>query len=271
VGPSIARATNDLPFAWRRPAYDRELRFIPTLYIEKIVAHESEPGYRPITFQVPDHLREALVQTVETFMANACGTTGAAQRAAEIRAQDRDAGLDALWYLVTVAEGDSSQADIVARFLAGLYNGFKYPLDLAVLRQLERDLLERCLQTLRLQQMDAVQVQRYFPHGEARWRAIIQRQGIQPRDAAQLLPDEDVVAPCQYQVKLDTSGYRNVTLFVKLFPGGDNARSIGLTLSAVDCGRLTVDLLAVHRAAWAPGRPRDAEECEPRPAWLNVP
>jgi hypothetical protein len=235
------------------------------------VAHESEPGYRPITFQVPDYLREALVQTVEKFMANAYGTTGAAQRAAEIRAQDRDAGLDALWYLVTVAEGDSPQAGLVAQFLAGLYNGFAYPLDLAVLRHLGQDVFERCLQTLRLQRMDAMQVQRYFPNGEARWQAIIRRRGIRPRDAARLLPDEDVVAPCQYQAKLDTFGYRNVTLFVKLFPGGDNARSIGLTLSAIDCGRLTVDLLAVHRAAWARGRPRDAEEYEPRPAWLDVP
>jgi hypothetical protein len=235
------------------------------------VAHESEPGYRPITFQVPDHLREALAQTVETFMANAYGATPPAQRAAEMRAQDRDAGLDALWHLLTVAEGDSPQAGFVAQFLAGLYNGFTYPLDLAVLRPLEQDLLERCLQTLRLQRTDAVEVQRYFPNGEARWQALIQRRAIRPRDAAQLLPDEDVVAPCQYQAKLDTSGYRNVTLFVKLFPGGDNARSIGLALSAVDCGRLTLDLLAVHRAAWARGRPRDAEESELRPAWLGVP
>ena len=236
---------------------------------EKNMAHESEPGYRSITFRVPDHLRAALAQTVETFMENACGATPPARGAAEILAQDRDAGLDALWHLVTVAEGDSSQAGLVAQFLAALYNGFTYPLDPAVLRDLEQDLFERCLQTLRLQRTEAVEVQRYFPNGEARWRAILQRRGIQPRDPGQLLPDEDVVAPCQYQAKLDTSGYRSVTLFVKLFPGGDNARPIGLRLSAVDCGRLTLALLAVHRAAWAHGMPLDANECEPRPAWLG--
>lgn len=59
-----------------------------------------------------------------------------------------------------------------------------------------------------------------------------------------------------------------MTLVVKVAVGVDDIRSISVALSAADSERLAADLVAVHRLAWARGKPLDADENEPRPAWL---
>ncbi|WP_250528372.1 hypothetical protein [Caballeronia sp. GAWG2-1] len=87
------------------------------------MSDSQAPSTRSIAFTDPAHLAEALQETVDDFLAHAAGGTTPAQRAAEIRAQDRDAGLDSLAHLVEVAEGSSGQARVAAQFLAGLYNG----------------------------------------------------------------------------------------------------------------------------------------------------
>ncbi|VXC83284.1 conserved hypothetical protein [Burkholderia sp. 8Y] len=61
---------------------------------------------QPMTFMVPDHLAEAFKETVSDFFEKACSGSTPAQRAAEVRAQDSDAGLDSLAHLVDVAESD---------------------------------------------------------------------------------------------------------------------------------------------------------------------
>ena len=94
-------------------------------------------------------------------------------RAAEIRASDRDRGLDSLLQLVDVAEGSTEQAETVAEFLAGLYNGTDYRFDLTALRALDNDLAEHCLAVLRLDHRPAVEVHGYFAGGEQRWQQII--------------------------------------------------------------------------------------------------
>jgi hypothetical protein len=78
------------------------------------------PKTHRITSDVPEHLLEAFQNTVTDFFANAHGGQTSAQRAAEIRAGDRDRGLDSLLQLVDVPEGSTEQAETVAEFLAGL-------------------------------------------------------------------------------------------------------------------------------------------------------
>ncbi|WP_250537105.1 hypothetical protein [Caballeronia sp. AZ10_KS36] len=232
------------------------------------MSNSPTPSTRSLAFTVQTHLAEALQETVDDFFAKAAGGTTPAQRAAEIRAQDRDASLDSLAYLLDVAEGSSGQARVVAEFLAGLYNGDDYPFSLTDLRRLDEDLLEHCLQVLRLDSRHATEVHRYFPNGEGRWQAMIKRWGLADEPAHAPLPDDDVVHSCQYENKLDAAGYRDVTLFVKVAVGPDDVRAVGLALSAADSERLAADLVAVHRLAWTRGKPLDADENEPRPAWL---
>ncbi|WP_235026169.1 DUF7673 family protein [Caballeronia arationis] len=176
--------------------------------------------------------------------------------------------MDSLAYLVEVAEGSSGQARVAAQFLAGLYNGFDFPFSLTDFRRLDDDLMEHCIQVLRLDSRHATEVHRYFPNGEARWQAMIKRWGLADEPAHTPLPDDDVVHSCQYENKLDAPGYRDVTLVVKVAVGIDDVRSISLALSAADSERLAADLVAVHRLAWTRGKPLDADENEPRPAWL---
>ncbi|BBQ02755.1 hypothetical protein BSFA1_78830 (plasmid) [Burkholderia sp. SFA1] len=226
------------------------------------------PSTRSIAFTVPTHLVEALQETVDDFLAKAAGGMTPAQRAAEIRAQDRDASLDSLAYLLDVAEDSTGQARVAAQFLAGLYNGDDFPFSLTDFRRLDDDLLEHCLQVLRLDRRHATEVHRYFPGGESRWQAMIRRWGLASEPADMPLPDDGLVYSCQYESKLDAPGYRDVTLFVKLAVGVDDVRSVGLALSAADSERLAADLVSVHRLAWTRGKPLDADENEPRPAWL---
>src|SRR5207249_151353 len=101
-----------------------------------------------------------------------------AQRAAEVRARDRDAGLDSLTHLARIAEGDTGQCGIIARFLAGLYNGTAFPFDLTELRGLDDDLFEHCLSVLRLDNIPATEIHKYFPDGEVRWQRMIKDWGL---------------------------------------------------------------------------------------------
>ncbi|GJH26868.1 hypothetical protein [Caballeronia novacaledonica] len=232
------------------------------------MSNPPTPSTRSIAFPVPTHLAEALQETVDDFLAKAAGGTTPAQRAAEIRAQDRDASLDSLSHLLDVAEGSSGQARVAAQFLAGLYNGDDFPFRLPDFRRLDEDLLEHCIQVLRLDSRHSTEVHRYFPNGEARWLAMIRRWGLADEPAHTTPIDDDVVHSCQYDTKLDAPGYRDVTLVVKVAVGVDEIQSISLALSAADSERLAADLVSVHRRAWTRGKPLDADESEPRPAWL---
>lgn len=120
------------------------------------------PKAHRITSDVPEHLLEAFQHTVTEFFANAHGGQTPAQRAAETRAGDRDRGLDSLLQLVDVAEGSTEQAETVAEFLAGLYNGADYRFDLTALRVLDDDLFEHCLAVLRLDHRPALKCTAIF-------------------------------------------------------------------------------------------------------------
>lgn len=61
-----------------------------------------------------------------------------------------DARLAALRRLWTVANGHSGQCKTIAKFLLGLYNGYRFPFDLTDFRTLDHTLFRGCLQVLEL-------------------------------------------------------------------------------------------------------------------------
>lgn len=128
---------------------------------------------RPITHHVDEHLVEPFLAAATDFFAQARGSTTSGQRAAEVRAQDKDAGLDSLAHLVELASGDTGQCGIVARFLAGLYNGPDFPFDLTELRGLDADLFEHCMAVLRLGYHPEVEIHNYIPNGSAVFKRML--------------------------------------------------------------------------------------------------
>jgi len=228
----------------------------------------SKSKFETITHHVPQHLVEAFLQTAEEFFANAAGGSTPAQRAAEIRAQDHDTGLDSLAFLLNATEDDSNQAGVIAGFLAGLYNGSDFPLNLSELSGLEDDLFEHCLAVLRLAHRHAVEIHTYFPDGEARWRAMIKRWNLDDPRARAELPSEEIVYTCAYQGEQSAPGYRDVTVYVSVQADSGGTRSFGLLLSARESQRLAADLVHVHRLAWELRTPLDIREGEVRPVWL---
>jgi hypothetical protein len=232
----------------------------------------SPPKTFRITSDVPEHLLEAFQHTITEFFANAHGGQTPAQRAAEIRAGDRDRGLDSLSQLVDVAEGETEQAPVEANFLAGLYNGADYRFDLTDLRALDDDLFEHFIAVLRLDHRPAVEVHRYFPGGEKRWQQIIVRWKLDKRPAPEPAPVHGERYQARYVTNQEAPGYRDITLVVAI--DGNPARQLPVELhfSAEDSERIACDLLDLHRRAWRAREhregPLDMKEGELRPRWL---
>lgn len=83
-------------------------------------------------------------------------------------------GKAALFRLYGIAQGDTGQCRVIARFLAGLYNGTRCPFDLTDLRTVDDKLFEDCMATLRMDARHCVQeVHNYFDHGGRRWENMI--------------------------------------------------------------------------------------------------
>jgi hypothetical protein len=83
------------------------------------------------------------------------------------------AGLEALKRLFPVAQRDTGQSRIVARFLLGLYNGYRFPYDLTDFRCLDDALFRDCMQVLRMDARDCKQeVHLYFKDGGQLWERM---------------------------------------------------------------------------------------------------
>ncbi|WP_096349060.1 DUF7673 family protein [Hydrogenophaga crassostreae] len=91
-----------------------------------------------------------------------------------VRENAMAAGEAALHRLYGLAQGDTGQARVIARFLAGLYNGTRFPFDLTDLRTLDDALFENCMALLRMDARHCVQeVHRYFENGGVKWEQMI--------------------------------------------------------------------------------------------------
>ncbi|WNC95247.1 hypothetical protein RI103_38855 (plasmid) [Paraburkholderia sp. FT54] len=232
-----------------------------------------QPKTHRVTSDVPEHLLEAFRHTITESFPNAGGGQTPAQRAAEIRVGDRDRGLDSLLQPVDVAEGDTEQAETVAEFLAGLYNGTHYRFDLTALRALDNELFEHCLAALRLDRRPTGEVHGYFAGGEQRWQQIITRWNLDKRPTPAPVHGERYQA--RYVTNQEAPGYREMTLVVAI--DGDPARQLPIELhfSAGDSESYSRDLIDLHRGV---GRPRewheeplDMKAGELRPQWFSIP
>jgi hypothetical protein len=83
-------------------------------------------------------------------------------------------GEAALRRLLPVAQRDTGQSSVVARFLLNLYNGERFPFDLTDLRRLDFDLFEDCMAVLKMDFQPAQEVHRYFENGGAIWEFLAQ-------------------------------------------------------------------------------------------------
>lgn len=81
----------------------------------------------------------------------------------------RTAGINALHRLVPVAQRDSGQSSVIARFLLSLYNGTAYPFSLTDLRGLDSALWDDCLAVLRLDRRPEQEVHEYIKNGDVIW------------------------------------------------------------------------------------------------------
>ena len=178
--------------------------------------HTPAPKTQAITTHIPEHLVEDFLETNSEFLANARGGKTASQLAAEVRAQDKDQGIDSLAYLLSVAERDTGQSVVIARFLAGLYNGSDFPFALTELRGVDAELLEHCLAVLRLDSRPTVEVHQYFPDGQARWQRMIESWNLDHRPKRAPAPVAGERYQARYVTYSEASGYRDVTLLVSL-------------------------------------------------------
>lgn len=226
-----------------------------------------KPKTQAITTEVPEHLVDAFIDTMDAFLAEAHNGTTSAQRAAEVRAQDKDAGLDSLVHLLAFTESDVGQAAVIARFLAGLYNGTDFPFDMTDLRGLDGDLFEHCLAVLRLDNRPTTEVHGYIPNGEARWEKMIAQWGLDDRPAPEPRPVEGEHYQCRYVTCGEAPGYRDVTLIVSIADDPTRRVPIEMRFSAADSVQIAEDLVGIHRRARNRGTPIDAKEGEKRPTW----
>lgn len=74
-------------------------------------------------------------------------------------------GLPSLRRLVNVAQRDTGQSSVCARFLLGLYDGSTYPFDLTELRRLDDALVEDCLRVLRMSSRPTDEIHNLVEHG----------------------------------------------------------------------------------------------------------
>ena len=81
------------------------------------------------------------------------------------RQQAHERGIPALKQPWQVAQGDSGQAQVIARFLLSCYNGTRFPFPLTDLRLLESALFDACLCVLRMDWQPEWDVHEYFADG----------------------------------------------------------------------------------------------------------
>jgi hypothetical protein len=93
-------------------------------------------------------------------------------------------GIHSLKTLYTLAQSDTGQARIIARFLACLYNGYDFQFDLTDFRALDQELFVHCLNVLVMDHRCEKEVHRYFEDGGKRWENMIAYHGLRRKPAA---------------------------------------------------------------------------------------
>lgn len=89
-----------------------------------------------------------------------------------------EAGEAALRRLLPVAQGDTGQSRVVARFLLNLYNGNRFPFDNTDLRSLDNELIDDCIAVLRMDARLVQEVHCYFAGGSTIWEQLAKDWGF---------------------------------------------------------------------------------------------
>ena len=128
-----------------------------------------------ITVDVPAEKREQFHLLWEQILSDEDAPINQQTRAAQnVRENAMAAGEAALQRLYGLAQGDTGQARVIAQFLAGLYNGTRFPFDLTDLRTLDDALFEDCMALLRMDARHCVQeVHRNIENGGVKWEQMI--------------------------------------------------------------------------------------------------
>lgn len=128
-----------------------------------------------ITVDVPAEKREQFHRLWERILNDEADPFNLQVHAAQKLREDIKAeGGAALKRLYVTANGDTGQSGVVARFLAGLYNGTRFQFDLTDFRRLDDALFEDCMALLRMDARHCVQeVHEYFEDGGRKWEQMI--------------------------------------------------------------------------------------------------
>ncbi len=183
----------------------------------------------------------------------------------------------ALDRLLKLAETrDSGQIRRVARFIAALYNGDAYPLDLFELRAVDvaiSDDVINCIDALRWGRADLYKL---VPDGQKRIEAVIRDWGVAPPEP--LVPRDCADLNARLVTYGDAPGYRDVTLRFECeeIPQKEGAAKFNLELhvDARSAADIVDHVIRVHRFAWSRpggGRPLDASDGEVAPRWARNP
>ncbi len=88
------------------------------------------------------------------------------------REKAHEEGVPALKRLLPIAQRDTGQSGVVARFLLGLYNGNCFPFDLTDLRRLDTAVFMDCLLVLKMDNRLMKEVHCYFDNGNEIWQNL---------------------------------------------------------------------------------------------------
>lgn len=152
----------------------------PSSEVVGTLTQQTDPAQAPaahvrITVEVETDRQEAFMRLWHEFALGESSQEPIIRQ----RAADREQGIASLRELVAVAQRDSGQCRRIALFLAALYNGPRFPLDLTELRAIDDSLFEHAIAVLRLDHRPQKEVHCYFPDGGQLWeKKIIDAWGL---------------------------------------------------------------------------------------------
>lgn len=135
------------------------------------------------TVDVPTERAEAFRLLYRDFVEGRTQHDAQAEATRRADADAQAAGVAALQRLYEVAQRHSGQCRYIARFLAGCYNGYRFPFDLTDFRGIDRALFDDCMAVLAMDRQPAQEVHCYFEHGGQKWEAMIARWGLEDDQA----------------------------------------------------------------------------------------
>lgn len=196
-------------------------------------------------------------------------------------------GFEALQRLYALAtDFHHDHGCVAARFLLGLYNGYRFPFDLTDLRLLEPDAFQDAMAVLVMDaRLTRKEVHNYFADGSKKFERLVQDWNVidvarlketgdgspMPRAQRGTLRDGDDVAAILVTYG-EAPGYRDVRLTFDCEVIGSDRVEVGpvrvcLSINAVDGLSVMNHIKHVHQFAWSRGRPIDAKEHEVAPPW----